>query len=173
MSRDTPDDFPAVACPAIHYATPDDRQKFDIVQSIRTLTLLREKHPEKQRGGPFHFRTSAEMVAACKGTSRLAAARARNRGTVQFPVSVWQTAVPRLSPAGRFTARVFLHRLVQDGLRRRYRERAARFAPQVEEELNIIAAVGYEAYFLVVGTIVQECRCAASNGSRVARQRTR
>ena len=30
-----------VACPPIHYASPGDRQKFDIVQSIRTLTLLR------------------------------------------------------------------------------------------------------------------------------------
>ena len=46
-----------MACPAIRYATPEDRQKYDIVQSIRTLTLLREEHPEKRQGGRFHFRT--------------------------------------------------------------------------------------------------------------------
>ena len=157
-SRDTPDDFPAVACPAIHYATPDDRQKFDIVQSIRTLTLLREKHPEKQRGGPFHFRTSAEMVAACKQNPDWLrhAHEIAERCSFQFPFGKPQ--FPDFRPPDGSTARVFLHRLVQDGLRRRYRERAARFAPQVEEELNIIAAVGYEAYFLVVWDIVQECR---------------
>src|SRR6185436_16143691 len=31
--------FPIVACPAIHYATPEDRRRYDILQSIRTLTL--------------------------------------------------------------------------------------------------------------------------------------
>src|SRR5207247_6011965 len=54
-SRDTPDDFPAAACPAIHYATPGNRLKYDIVQSIRTLTLLRQEHVEKRLGGRFHF----------------------------------------------------------------------------------------------------------------------
>jgi hypothetical protein len=44
-------DSQAVACPAIHYAVPADRQKYDIVQSIRTLTLLREEHPEKRANG--------------------------------------------------------------------------------------------------------------------------
>ncbi len=63
---DTPAQFPVAACPAIHYATSGDRQKYDILQSIRTLTLLRQQHPEKRNGGRFHFRTSAEMAAACE-----------------------------------------------------------------------------------------------------------
>ena len=54
--------FPVVACPAIHYALPDDRLKYDIVQSIRTLTLLRQEHPEKRAAWIFHFRTPAEMI---------------------------------------------------------------------------------------------------------------
>jgi hypothetical protein len=36
-----PSRFPVAACPAIHYGVPGDRMKYDIVQSIRTLTLLR------------------------------------------------------------------------------------------------------------------------------------
>ena len=58
--------FPVVACPAIHYALPGDRMKYDILQSIRTLTLLREQHPEKRMDGRFHFRTPMEMAEACK-----------------------------------------------------------------------------------------------------------
>src|SRR5206468_977884 len=65
-AHDTPTDYPAVAGPAIRYATPDDRRKFDIVQSIRTLTLLQEEHAEKRHGGRFHFRSPTEMSAACK-----------------------------------------------------------------------------------------------------------
>src|SRR5438034_11536075 len=40
--------FPIVACPAIHYATPEDRRRYDILQSIRTLTLLEDGHPEQR-----------------------------------------------------------------------------------------------------------------------------
>src|SRR6185436_19530980 len=47
---------------------------------------------------------------------------------------------------------------VRQGLERRYGPRAPQLAPLLEEELNIIAAVGYEAYFLVVWGILQECR---------------
>ena len=44
---------------------------------------------------------------------------------------------------------------------------------KLEEELAIIAEVGYEEYFLVVWDILQECRRAASNGSPVAARRIR
>jgi hypothetical protein len=44
--------FPVVACPAVHYAQPDDRLKYDIVQSIRTRTLLRQAHPAQAAGQP-------------------------------------------------------------------------------------------------------------------------
>ena len=44
------------------------------------------------------------------------------------------------------------------GLRRRYRDRAEKMFAQVDQELSIIAEVGYEEYFLVVWSILQECR---------------
>jgi DNA polymerase-4 len=59
--------FPAVACPPIHYGTAAERNRYDILQSIRTLTLLREKHPEKDPGQKRHFRTPVEMTAGCEG----------------------------------------------------------------------------------------------------------
>jgi len=57
-----PDQLPIVAQQPIHYATPADRWKWDILQSIRTLTLLRQSHPEKQQGGNFHFRSLHELA---------------------------------------------------------------------------------------------------------------
>lgn len=157
-SRDTPDDFAAVACPSIHYATPDDRQKYNIVQSIRTLTLLREQHPQKRTNGRLHFRPPAEMAVACKERADWLrhTLEISERCNFQFPFGKPQ--FPDFHPPDGSTARMFLRKLVQDGLRRRYRERASQFAPQVEEELSIIAAVGYEAYFLVVWDILQVCR---------------
>ena len=45
-----------------------------------------------------------------------------------------------------------------DGLRERYGARAALYTRQVDEELQIIAEVGYDEYFLVVWGILQQCR---------------
>ncbi|MFO7663234.1 MAG: hypothetical protein R6X18_11670, partial [Chloroflexota bacterium] len=50
--RASENSVPTVPCPAIHYAAPKDRLRYNIVQSIRTLTLLRQAHPEKGKSKP-------------------------------------------------------------------------------------------------------------------------
>jgi DNA polymerase-3 subunit alpha len=150
--------FPVIACPAIHYALPGDRMKYDILQSIRTLTLLREQHPEKRMDGRFHFRTPVEMAEACKKHPEWLANSLELADRCNFEIPFGKPQFPAYEPKDGSTPRAFLHRLVFDGLQRRYRERAAAMRPQVEQELNIIAAVGYEEYFLVVWNFLQDCR---------------
>jgi DNA-directed DNA polymerase III PolC len=150
--------FPVVACPAIHYALPGDRMKFDIVQSIRTLTLLRQEHPDKRAGGRLHFRTPAEMATACKDHPEWLAHSVEIADRCHFEMPFGKPQFPAFMPPDNSTPRDFLHKLVTDGLRRHYGERAASMRPQIEQELNIISAVGYEEYFLVVWNILQDCR---------------
>ena len=157
-ARDMPADFPAVAAPAIHYARPADRVKYDLVQSIRTLTLLRERHPEKRAGGKLHFRSPAELAAACREHPEWVRHSVEIAERCEFTFPFGKPQFPDFQPPDGSTAHAFLRQLVMAGLHRRYGERAARFAPQVEEELRIIAAVGYEAYFLVVWDLLQACQ---------------
>jgi DNA-directed DNA polymerase III PolC len=150
--------LPVVACPAIHYATADDRLKYDIVQSVRTLTLLRQEHAEKRLDGRFHFRTPAEMVAACKEHPEWLAHSLEIADRCQFEMPFGKPQFPAFVPPDGSTPREFLHQLVIDGLHRRYGGRADSMRPQIEQELGIITAVGYEEYFLVVWNILQDCR---------------
>ncbi len=150
--------FPVVACPAIHYALPGDRMKYDILQSIRTLTLLREQHPEKRMDGRFHFRTPREMAQACQEHPEWLANSLALADRCNFEIPFGKPQFPAFEPPDGSPPRAFLHQLVFDGLRRRYGERAASMRPQVEQELSIITAVGYEEYFLVVWNILQDCR---------------
>lgn len=151
-------EWPVVACPAIHYATPADRIKYDIVQSIRTLTLLRQEHPSKRLNSRFHFRTPVEMFAACKDHPEWLTHSLEIAERCNFEMPFGKPQFPAFAPPDGSTAREFLHRLVTDGLRRRYGERASAMRSQVEQELSIISAVGYEEYFLVVWNILQDCR---------------
>jgi len=157
-ARDTTSRFPVVACPAIRYAAEVDRQKYDIVQSIRTLTLLRQEHPEKHTSGRFHFRSAAEMVNACREhpdwlehTHEIA-----ERCAFELPFSKPQ--FPAFTPPDGSASSEYLRHLALEGLRARYGDRAHRFQPQLLEELGIINDVGYEEYFLLTWDFLQECR---------------
>lgn len=147
-----------VACPAIHYALPGDRMKYDIVQSIRTLTLLRQSHPEKRVEGALHFRTPSELAAACREHPEWVAHTREIAERCQFDLPFGKPQFPAFVPPDGSTPREFLHQLVADGLRSRYGGQAKTHQPQVAQELQIISAVGYEEYFLVVWNILQECR---------------
>jgi len=151
--------FPVVACPAIHYALPDDRQKFDIVQSIRTLTLLRQEHPSKRKDGRFHFRTPAEMATGCKDHHEWLAHSLEIADRCNFEIPFGKPQFPAFMPPNGSTPRQFLRKLVMDGARRRYPDsQLSTLNSQLAQELSIISAVGYEEYFLVVWNILQDCR---------------
>ena len=158
QERQTPGKWPAAACPAIHYATPDDRRKYDIVQSIRTLTLLQQEHPEKQRGGQWHFPIPAEMAAACREHPDWLRHSREIAGRCNFDLPFGKPQFPAFTPPDGSPSGDFLRRLVLEGLGKRYGSRADRFHPQVMEELGIINEVGYEEYFLITWDFLQECR---------------
>ena len=150
--------LPAVASFPTHYALPSDRWKYDIVQSIRTLTLLRQPHPEKRLEGDYHFRTSTEMQQLFAAHPELLAHSHEIADRCSFSFCLGQPQFPSYPPPDGSTPAAFLYRLIMDGLRRRYPNDHARLKPQLEEELAIITEVGYEEYFLVMWDILQECR---------------
>ena len=150
--------FPAAPCPAIRYAIPQDRQKYDIIQSIRTLTLLHEEHSGKQAGGRFHFRTPTEMMAACKEHPEWLAHSREIAERCNFELPFGKPQFPPYPPPDGSKPSEFLLRLVLDGLQTRYGSRAGQFRRQVMEELGIINEVGYEEYFLITWDFLEECR---------------
>jgi DNA-directed DNA polymerase III PolC len=150
---------PTALLQPVHYALPADRQKFDIVQSIRTRTLLRQAHPEKRLTGDFHFRPPAELLRACRDHPELLAHTQEIADRCAFSLSAARPQFPAFLPPDGSTPHEFLRKLVREGLRRRYPEaQVASRHSQIAEELSIIAEVGYEEYFLVVWDILQECR---------------
>jgi DNA-directed DNA polymerase III PolC len=169
-SRESEDrNLPVVACPAIHHATPEDRGRYDIVQSIRTLSLLRQGHPEKRLTGRWHFRTPAEMLAGCgahrdwlEHTHEIA-----DRCRFEFPFGKPQ--FPSFKPPNGSSGRQFLRELALSGLRDRYQGRRIvsdsgatvplnQVQSQLATELSIIAEVGYEDLFLTTWDLLQTCK---------------
>jgi DNA-directed DNA polymerase III PolC len=141
----------------VHYANPEDRWKYDVVQSIRTLTLLRQPHPKKRMDGDYHFRTPPELEALFKNHRELFE---RNQEIIErcsYQISFGKPQFPGYKTSDGSPPAAFLRRLVMEGLRRRYPKNHEQLRPQLEEELAIILEVGYEEYFLVMWEILQDC----------------
>ena len=153
-----PAHLPCVASLPIHYGPAADRWKYDIVQSIRTLTLLRQAHPEKHLDGDYHFRSGAEMRQLFAAHPELVAHSHEIADRCSFALAPGKPQFPGYKPADGSTPAAFLRRLVMEGLQRRYPNKHAQLRPQIEQELSIITDVGYEEYFLVMWDILKECR---------------
>lgn len=154
-------DQPAILCPRIHYEHPRDRMNFDIAQSIRTLTLLRERHAGKRQQGAYHFRTPREMWAVGASHPQLLQATFEVAERCEFEISLNRVPMfPKFDSPDGLSSKEYLRQLVMRGLEKRYRGNPLleKHRLQVETELAIITDVGYEDYFLVVWDLLQECR---------------
>ena len=125
----------------IRMESPSDARALRILQSIRTLTLFDESHPEKSGGVSFaEARPSDEVIES------------------DFAFDFETLRFPRFDPPDACTPQEFLSRLAHAGLKDRYP--SADHRAQLETELAIIAEVGYAEYFLTVWDLLQDCRRA-------------
>jgi DNA polymerase-3 subunit alpha len=158
-----------VACPPVHYGRSEDRRRYDILQSIRTLSLLEHSHPEKRHGKPFHFRLPAELNSLCARHPEWLRATREIAERCDFSLPFGKLQFPAFNVPGGGTSHEFLRELVLQGLQRRYRGKRIRsdagvevsyerVLAQVREELEIICQVGYEDYFLITWDLLQTCR---------------
>lgn len=143
-----------------HYLDSSDRIRFDILQSMRTLTLLNQEHPGKLPAGRHFFHTAEEMARFFGGLPQAMENTQRVAERCQFDFELGDIHFPRFTIEGRPCEDpvALLRAKTQTGLRRRY---GADPAPEVQErlrnELSIIGEVGYAEYFLIFADIVEWC----------------
>ena len=142
---------PVTAFPEIRYASPRNVKFYEVLQSIRTLSLAGQPHADKRRGD-FSWTREMEISPAMLRDAEEIAERC------EFVLPIGGLKFPRFVPLDGSSPREFLGRLAREGMRRRYGAMpAAGVRRQIEEELRIIAEVGYEEYFLVVWELLQRC----------------
>jgi DNA-directed DNA polymerase III PolC len=143
---------PVTAFPEIRYLSSKDARFYEVVQSMRTLSLAGQPHAGKRRGDFSWTRKIDGSPSMVRDTEEIAE-------RCEFVLPIGGLKFPRFVPPDGSTPREFLGRLAREGMRRRYGTvPSGGVRHQVEEELRIIAEVGYEEYFLVVWELLQRCR---------------
>jgi DNA-directed DNA polymerase III PolC len=153
--------IPAVAAPAVHYEKPADHLRWEILQSMRTLTLLGQEHKEKKPAGQYHLLRPEEVAQVWGAVAPQAIANARAIAErCQFRFTLGDITFPRYECER--PVQEELRALAEEGVRWRYGEKPrAEVRERLERELGVIAQVGYSEYFLIFADLV---RWAKSRG---------
>ena len=146
---------PLAAAADVHYLQPQEWLKYDILQSMRTLTLLGQSHPEKLPPGRYHWHTPDDLARHFGGLPQALQNTLRIAERCQFDFPLGDIRFPQFpcdNPVQLLRAKV------QAGLMRRYGPSpAAHVLERLQRELAIIEEVGYAGYFLVFADLVEWC----------------
>jgi DNA polymerase-3 subunit alpha len=152
-----------IATNDVHYVNREDARLQDILLCIQTGSLQSEPNRMRMTGDSFYLRSPQEMADLFPDvpealSNTLMIAERCNVNLKRKGYHLPQFAVPE-----GFTAETYLRKLCEEGLQRRYVDRAnsdPRVRERLEYELSIIHQMDFDAYFLIVWDL---CQYAARN----------
>ena len=159
-----------VATNNVHHATPAERDLAAALAAVRARRSLDDLDGWLPAGGQAHLRSGAEQARRFARYPGVVAAAAALGRACAFDLRLVAPQLPPYpcppdpdDPSGApLTEARFLRRLVEEGAARRYGPRHAEDVPgawaQIDRELDLIEALGFPGYFLIVWDIVEFCR---------------
>ncbi len=146
----------------VHYATPARRRLATALAAVRARRSLDELDGWLPASGSAHLRSGVEQArrfARYPGVVEAAAALGRD---CAFDLSLVAPELPPYPCPDGLDEMSYLRRVVAEGAERRYGPRHAERVVggwrQIDHELDLIDALGFPGYFLVVWDIVSFCR---------------
>jgi len=152
-----------IATNDVHYINREDARLQDILLCIQTGALLTDPNRMRMTGDTYYLRSPQEMAALFPETPEALTTTLQIAERCNVDLSKKGYHLPKFDVPEGFTPETYLRKLCEEGLKRRYGERA--FDPKVRErleyELSVIHQMGFDAYFLIVWDL---CKYAAQNG---------
>ncbi len=150
-----------IATNDVHYVDRTDAQYQDILLTIQTGALLSDNNRFRMSNDTYYLRSPQEMAElfadvpeAISNTLWIA-----ERTNVDLdPGNVYH--LPNYDVPAGFTAESYLRKLCEEGLIRRYGEKAedSEVRQRLEYELQVIHELNFDAYFLIVQDLTNHAR---------------
>ena len=147
--------LPLVLTNDAHYLTRADAEVQDVLLCIQTQKTVQDEDRMRFETREFYLKSEEEMRSlfpdwpeAADNTRKIA-----DRCNVTFTFGEYHLPEFRL-PEGEASAEGYLRRLCEEGLLRRYGERAAALRERLDYELKTIDDMGFNEYFLIVRDFV-------------------
>ncbi|MGZ3676952.1 MAG: DNA polymerase III subunit alpha [Ktedonobacterales bacterium] len=160
--------LPVIATNGVHHATREDYALYDLLTCTRLGISVDTPHAERPRNDEAHLKSAGEMAALFAplpwGPTALAASAQIAERCQRSLLRTTCTAPHVPLPAGETTPHSWLRTLCEEGLATRYATTPAALTTdspqrrQLAHELQVIAHLELEEFFLVVRQIVTAAR---------------
>ena len=159
--------IPLVATSDAHYVNQEDSDAQDVLLCINTGKFRTDTNRMRMETNQFHLRSQEEMYASFPGLDEALKQSQLIADSVNIELELGKRHFPNFSPPESKTTADYLRELCLQGLRERYADKPHRWAgdvlaPEVLDrlghELNVINALGYPNYFLIVWDFVRYAR---------------
>lgn len=145
-----------VATNNVHYARAEQSDAACVAAAIAARRTLEQVDGWLPPGPERHLKSGSEMAR------RLGEAPVRRAaelgGDLAFDLRLVAPNLPRYPTPDGMSEMAYLRKITADGASDRYPPPNEKADAQLEYELGIIEALGYEGYFLIVWEIVEFCR---------------
>ena len=161
-------DLKVVATNDVHYATPDDHRLANVFSAVREGRALREHDSWLPAGATAHLRSPREQLRRFARYPGAVEHAAELGDALAFDLALLAPNLPPYPCPDGLSEIEYLRQLVRERAAGKYgtpphgphedltlRARAWR---ALDHELNIVEALGFAGYFLVVWDIVEFCR---------------
>ncbi len=146
--------IPTVATNDVHYLTKESARAHEALLCIQTQTTLDDPNRMRLSTDEFYLKSPKEMKALFKNTQEAISNTIEIAEKCNLELDFTQTHLPHYKPPEGMSRDKYLHWLVMDGLRSRYKEITNEIKQRVEHELSIIKESGYTSYFLIAWDFV-------------------
>ena len=150
--------IPLVVTNDCHYTNASDAEAHDVLLCIQTGKKVDDEDRMRYTGGQFYVKSEEEMQKlfpyakeAIENTQKIAD---RCQVTIEFG----NTKLPHFEVPEGYDSWTYLNKLCEDGLIRRYGDRADAVRDKLKYELDVIRSMGYVDYFLIVWDFINYAR---------------
>ena len=153
-----------IATGNVHYATPREARLAQVLAAVRARRSLGEMDGWLAASGGAYLRSGAEMAHRLRAYPGVAERTVQLARDCAFDFHVIAPRLPDFPVPGRHTEASWLRALVAEKAPQRYGPPQAERVPgayaQIARELDVIEALGFPGYFLIVHDIVGFCEQA-------------
>ncbi len=177
-------DIPIVLTNDVHYANQDDAEAQDALRCIGFKKLLDEPHQKMggdQNIAEWYLKTADEMKKifpqwpeAVENTKKIAAMC--DLTIHQYKTQELKDCLPRFELPAEFRTHGddyksdqddYMRYIVEEGLKKRYKEITPEIRERVEYELGIIFKMGFSGYFLIVWEFINWSKSTYDNVNKI------
>ncbi len=141
-----------VATNDVHYLLKDDAAAHDVLLCIQTGAKITDENRMRYSSPEFYLKTTEEMAALFRDVPGALATTLEIAEKCDLKIELGQNKFPAYTVPEGETRDGYLRRLCEEGLVRRFGERAQEPAlrERLRFELDVLGKTGFTSYFLIV-----------------------